>query len=64
MNEHPGVLVPQRVGEEVCRVRQELGKLCKRRVEEGYLEFADGEGGWNVDGAAHGREDVGDAERG
>jgi hypothetical protein len=42
MNEHFGVLVPQRVREEVRRVRQECREFCERRVEEGYLEFADG----------------------
>lgn len=41
MNEHFGVLVSQRVREEVGRVRQEGGEFCERRVEQGHLEFAD-----------------------
>jgi len=64
VDEDFGVLVPQRVGQEVCRVRQERREFRERRVEQGYLEFADGEVWRDVDGAAHGGEDVGDAERG
>lgn len=65
VNQDFGVLVPQRVREEVRRVRQERREFCKRRVEEGYLEFADvGQAGGDVDAAAHGGEDVGDAQGG
>ena len=64
MNEDFGVLVAQRVREEVRRIRQECREFCERRVEQGDLEFADGEGGGDVDGAAHSGENVGDAQRG
>ena len=64
VDEDFGVLVPQRVREEVGRVWQERCEFCERCVEEGYLECAYGEGGGDVDSAAHGREDVGDAQRG
>ena len=64
MDENFGVLVPQRVSEEFCGVWEESGEFCKRGVEEGYLQFAYGEGGGYVDGATHGGEDVGDAQGG
>jgi len=61
MDEDFGVLVPQRVREEVRRARQECREFCERRVEEGDLEFSDGEGSRDVHGAAHSGENVGDA---
>ena len=66
VHEHARVRVHERPAQKRRRVREVGGELAEREVVERVLDAVDGEGGvgWDGDEAAHGGQDVGDAEAG